>query len=280
MSMPLISQLFRQVYGWRGAFLLLGGLNLQLVVCGSLLRPQKTFEKTLTQSNNDEVTTTKSKTGNRDCGIKKSTKRAYISTLLSMPLFLNFDYLCLLGIFTATGYYYIGWLIYFVPHGEDIGFSPFEASFLATGGGIGNLIGALTFPLAGKFLSGKSILYLSTLITCLSLGLDPIMAQLQSYIGLLISSFGVNFGFAVTDCAIFKEAVDVVEDDDVSNAINWLFVGYSIGSVTSGFLSGKNNLINNKVVIWQNLTEPFVIQNLLGKCRVFHDRRLRDLGRK
>ena len=263
MSMPLISQFFLQTYGWRGSFLLLGGLNLQLVVCGVLLRPQQTCEETMNESNNDKAATI------YQTGSKDSSKLACLSNLLSLHLFFNFNYLCLLCIFTASGYYYIGWLIYFVPHGEDVGFSPYEASFLATGGGIGNLIGALIFPLAGKFLSGKNILYLSTLITCLSLGLDPIMAELQSYVGLMISSFGVNFGFAVTDCAIFKETVAEVKEDDVSNAINWLFVGYSIGSVTTGFLSGKNMTLTFLIItrLWSDVHRRCSSKDVLQNWR-------------
>lgn len=42
MVLPLFTEFLIGVYGWRGALLLIGGLNLQTMVAGALLRPSST----------------------------------------------------------------------------------------------------------------------------------------------------------------------------------------------------------------------------------------------
>lgn len=42
MVLPLLTEFLIGVYGWRGALLLIGGLNLQTMVAGALLRPSST----------------------------------------------------------------------------------------------------------------------------------------------------------------------------------------------------------------------------------------------
>ncbi|XP_072044745.1 uncharacterized protein [Amphiura filiformis] len=105
-------------------------------------------------------------------------------------------------------------------------------------GGVGNLAGAIAFPIAAKYLSGKTTFYISTLITTAAFAADPVMSMSHSYFGIMGSSFAVNFGSAVTFCCLYKELVVVVEEEKLSNGVSWLFIGYSIGAISSGFLSG------------------------------------------
>ncbi|XP_011680324.1 monocarboxylate transporter 14-like [Strongylocentrotus purpuratus] len=54
MVLPLLTEFLIEVYGWRGALLLIGGLNLQTMVAGALLRPcptDRTHESTPLTSN-------------------------------------------------------------------------------------------------------------------------------------------------------------------------------------------------------------------------------------
>ncbi|XP_072014757.1 monocarboxylate transporter 12-like [Amphiura filiformis] len=238
--LPPLTQFLLDTYGWRGTLLVLGALNLNLVVSGALLRPLQTrVTRSLYKTDRDYH----SINGRSFTSIQKQltdiSKVMSIIKLMDLDLFLNFDFITLCCIYTATGYFFTGWVIYFVPHCQNIGFSPHESAFLATMGGVGNLIGTIVFPIVAKYLSGKVILYVSAIITALGLVMDPVMAAFHSYIGIMMSSFAVNFGYAVTDCCMFKELVAVVEEKKFSTAVNVLFVGYSIGSMSSGFLSGK-----------------------------------------
>ena len=42
MIMPLLTQVVIDVYGWRRALLLVGGLNIHLILCGALLKATPT----------------------------------------------------------------------------------------------------------------------------------------------------------------------------------------------------------------------------------------------
>ncbi|XP_072044967.1 monocarboxylate transporter 13-like [Amphiura filiformis] len=231
MIIPPLTQLLLDIYGWRGTLLILGGLNSHLVVCGALLRP---IELTDTDKSINSLATKNTLSASTELTNKFET----IIQLMDLELFINFRFVCLLCISTAGGYHYTGWVIYFVPHCQNLGFLPFDSAFLATMGGVGNLAGAITFPVAAKYLSGKAILYIAALITTLAFAADPVMSMSHSYFGIMGSSFGVNFGFAVTFCCLYKELIDVVDDKKLSNAVSWLFVGYSMGAISSGFLSG------------------------------------------
>ncbi|XP_072167494.1 monocarboxylate transporter 12-B-like [Diadema setosum] len=46
MVLPIVAEYLGKIYGWRGTLLILGGLSLFSVVCGALLRPNGSFDKT------------------------------------------------------------------------------------------------------------------------------------------------------------------------------------------------------------------------------------------
>ncbi|XP_072020273.1 monocarboxylate transporter 12-like [Amphiura filiformis] len=234
MILPPLTQFLLDTYGWRGTLLILGGLNLHLVLCGALLRPLKISK---IDYNHDSI---------NDLSLKRTafTSTTLVNKLKNLVQYMDPDllkrssFLNLLCMVTTSGYCFTGWVIYFVPHCEDLGFLPFKSALLATIGGVGYLAGTIVFPIAGRVLSAKTILYVSAVVMTLALATDSVMRVFNSYIGIMLSSFAVNIGFAVSFCCVFKELVVVVEEDKLSNAVNWIFVGYSIGSISSGFLSG------------------------------------------
>ena len=153
-------------------------------------------------------------------------------------MFLNYDYISLALISTATGYYYTGWLIYLVPHAQQLGYSPYASSALATMGGFGSLVGSCIFPLLTRVLSTIALIILANVTVFVSLALDPLMGAFDAYIGLMLVSFLLNVGNAVWGCCVCKELREVVDEDVYANALNWTYVGYALGSLLSGFLSG------------------------------------------
>ncbi|XP_072025020.1 uncharacterized protein [Amphiura filiformis] len=296
--MPLVTQFFLDVYGWRGSVLILGGLTAHIVVSGALLRPvtqgpQEQFsdddqehrdrqtsdpltaehKHLLRQLNlSGSTTNTKdTKTNNPVTGDYKVDKEPleqlhpndadnlapndeqtrkhpkvktdyFITnfiTAFDLHLFLNIEFVSLMILNTASGYYYTGWLIYLVPHAEDLGFSPYASSAIATLGGIGSVVGSCIFPLFTKVFSTEVIIIVANILVFFSFAVDPIFSALYTYFGLTLASFGVNFGMALCGCCICKELSSVVTEDVYTTALNWIYVGYALGSLCSGFLSGK-----------------------------------------
>ncbi|XP_072025017.1 monocarboxylate transporter 11-like [Amphiura filiformis] len=174
--MPLTTQFLLDVYGWRGAMLILGGITAHVVVTGASLRPV-TEETQKECPSSDQKHTQKA---------KPASLIANVIAAFDLDLFLNIDFVSLACINFASGYYFTGWLIYLVPHAEDLGFSPYASSALATFGGIGNLIGSCIFPLLTKVLSSKLIIILANILVFISLAVDPIISALHSYVGLAL----------------------------------------------------------------------------------------------
>ncbi|XP_072025018.1 monocarboxylate transporter 13-like [Amphiura filiformis] len=255
--MPLVTQFLLDVYGWRGTVLILGGLTAHIVVSGALLRP--VTQGPQVQFSVDDQEHRDTQTGDplerlhpkdadnlapNDEHMRKHPKGKTdyfiirFITAFDLHLFLNIEFVSLTCISTATGYYYTGWLIYLVPHAEDLGFSPYASSAIATFGGIGSLIGSCIFPLLTNVLSTKVLIIMANILVFFSLAVDPIFSALHTYFGLTLASFGVNVGNALWGCCVCKEMSTVVTKDVYTTALNWTYVGYALGSLCSGFLSG------------------------------------------
>ena len=145
--MPLLTQYILEIYGWRGATLLISGICFNAVICGTLIKPIRS----------DDSDSCFSKTHKQE----KSSFLSNITNTLDCSLFVNFSFVSLFFISVGSGYYTTGWLVYAVSYALDIGYSPYEASAVATAGGVGNLIGNCLFPFLGQFMSSKVQLYIS-----------------------------------------------------------------------------------------------------------------------
>jgi predicted MFS family arabinose efflux permease len=226
MVMPLLTQFLLQVYGWRGALLIIGGLNCHILVCGGLIRPVQSMDP----DNNIE---SDKKRGQREFTFPN------IIHILDFKLFKNVTFISLICINFGKGYFYNSWLIYLVPHSLDTGFQPYQASTIATFGGVGHLVGSLSFLLVVQKLSKQKIIYLSICLASLSLGIDPLLTASHAYVGLMLTSFTLNMGMSWNACVLYSTLGGIVEEDEYCSAVNYLFAMYSMGSLASGFFTGK-----------------------------------------
>ncbi|XP_072044768.1 monocarboxylate transporter 13-like [Amphiura filiformis] len=230
MIMPPMTQLLQDIYGWRGTMLLLAGLNLHLIVCGALLKP---FQTDSLEFEDNEPFQTSSK--------NLTPKKSAVTNLvhyLDLTLFANADFVSMLVYNLGSGYCFTGWLIYLVPHAMELGFQPYESSFLATIGGIGNLLASILYPILKMCTPDKASLYLTTLMSTFALGLDPLVSSYHSYVGLAFLSGMFVLARAMAILSVYKMVKNVVEDDKLTNAMLWINVTYSIGAICSGFFSG------------------------------------------
>ena len=240
MVMPLMTQLFFDLYGWRGTTLILAALNMHIAISGTLLIPVQHSSDT-TKLVDHSIPLSDLINTNTNSNENKDQRRIFENMIgiFDLDFFKSSDFLSLLCAAIGQGYYYTGWLIYLVPHAEDLGFSPYVASALATAGGVGNLAGCCAFPLLAKVLSAKSMLFMFHFIAFVSLGLDPIFSIQPFYFGLMSSAFMLNFAHGVFGCAYIKECKNIVDESRLHGFTNWSYVAYGIGSILSGFISGK-----------------------------------------
>ena len=230
--MPLLTQWLLDLYGWRGTILLLGGISLNAIVCGSLMRPNSSdYQQIKSQL--------KSSTQNKG-DIKLSSHlfenfRKYVD----MDLLSNTFFLKLMSLYAGNGFVTTGWLIYVVPHVSDIGFTLYEASIVALTGGIANLTGNLMYPILLKFARNKTLLYVSVIFLSFSFALDVLASRNCSYMGLIGCSLAFGLGRGLLQTVLLAVAKDNINEYQMVNAMSLFYGVYGLASVFSGFSCGK-----------------------------------------
>ena len=239
--MPILTQIFQDTYGWRGASLLLFGVNLHGVVCAVLFKP--VGKENYAQLPADDLDFS----DNID-NLKKFDLRNAIQRCASLmrryldvsTLFSNFSFIAMMFLFAGDGFYTTGWLIYVVPHALDIDLTSSEASLVATAGGVGSLIGNCLFPLTSKIMSNKAQLYVSICIIAASLASDVVASIFVSYVGMIICSSVYGLGRGIMATALYANLNDIYKDDIIVNAMAWLYAVYGLTSVFAGYFCGKH----------------------------------------
>ena len=244
MTIKLLTQLFIDIYGWRGCMLLLGGINLHLVVSGAFLRPIIKYNKESSSERRyltSDATNPMPKRQEYNEDEKRSSIFTNIVYYLDLGLFQDAVFLPILMYGFGNGYCLSGWLIYLVPFAKDIGFPSYKAVSLASYGGVGNLLGNILYPLLTRRFSANQILFSSTFINVLAVLAHPLCSKFASYIGLVLASIVLGCARAVGTLCLYQLIKEGIEEDQRINAIMWTYVAHSIGSIISGFLSGLYN---------------------------------------
>ena len=247
MTIPLLTQLLTDTYGWRGCMLLLGGINLHLVVSGALLTPAISNLKESTKDRQSEHVVNRSmqKTQVNIANEQKSSIVANLIYYLDLPLFQDAAFTSMIVFSLGNGYCLTGWLIYLVPFAVDLELPSYKAVSLSSYGGVGNLLGNILYPLFTRRFSSNQIMLFFTFISFLALLVYPLFSAFDSYIGLVFASIAFGFARGVGMLCLYQIIKEGVEGDRATNAVMWTCVAFSIGAIFSGFLSGLHRVITD-----------------------------------
>ena len=225
MIFPPVFEFFIQLFGWRGAFLLLGAVNAHLVVCGLLVTPGSTRKRRSTYiSIEDEIKAT---------GTLKN-----IMNYLSFYFIQNPRFALIIAAHMINGLVFNGWTIFLVSHGVAKGLSPQMASFLSFSGGLGTLIGR---PLIGPIIQifkVTSIQYmiimalLNTIAFCMDLLAD-------TFWFLAILAFANGFATASLPIITFGAITEILGETRAVEGYSFAWIFYGVGDFVGGFLLGK-----------------------------------------
>ena len=215
--------------------LIIAALNAHTVAMGALLRPVPQNLSNSLQLSKQSVPSLHDISEHSE---SNTNMFDILKTTFDLDFFKDFTFIALMCANFGNGFYYTGWLIYLVPYAEDLGFSPYAASALATAGGVGNLAGSCVFPILSKVLSSKGMIYIFELLASVSLAIDPILSLGPYYTGLMASSFLLNFANGIWNCAFNKVCAEVLPESSYYSSLNWAFFNYGIASLMSGFISG------------------------------------------
>ena len=242
MTIPLLTQLLIDTYGWRGSMLLLGGINLHLVVSGALLTPVIPNLKDIKSIKERQSEHVMNKTMHQmQVNIANEHKSSIVTSLiyyLDLPLFQNAAFISMFVYSLGNSYCLTGWLIYLVPFAVDVGLPSYKAVSLSSYGGFGNLLGNILYPLLTKRFSSNQIILFFSVISFLAILVYPPFSVFDSYIGLVFASIIFGCARGVATLCMYQITKEGVEGDRATNAVTWLCVSHSIGAILSGFLSG------------------------------------------
>ena len=243
--MPIFTQFFEDIYGWRGASLMLCGVSLHAVVCAMLFKPVHKHDKDeyYLVPSDDDLQGMKDRNNDLNKRNSKNSVQQLVSVMddyLDISLFADSSFIAMFILFAGDGLFTTSWLIYVVPHALDIGFSPYMSSVVATVGGIGSLVGNCLFPVLGKIMSSKAQLYVSLCVIATSFAADVVAINLVSFTGIITCSVAFGFARGTLTTAMYAIINDTTQEDKVINAMGWFYAVYGLASILGGFLCGKS----------------------------------------
>lgn len=246
-------QLLVDKYTWRGAILILGGLSLNLVPCGALIRPRRRSEAPANVRDALDVcwlsrirdtygtfpvsSLQVDPNRGRTCAAWLKRVRSY----LELPLLLERPYITyVLGITLINVGYFVPYF-HLVAHGRQVGFSQYKAAFVMSAAGMSDILGRIV---SGWF----SDLRLLRLIHALSLWvmlagifiiLLPVSSLNGSYPALMVTSVLYGFCSGGLTSVVFAVVPNIVGAERTMGALGLLMLIESAAGLLGTPLSGR-----------------------------------------
>ncbi|XP_072036207.1 monocarboxylate transporter 13-like [Amphiura filiformis] len=233
--LPIITQLLLDLYGWRGALLILSGISFHSVPCGALIKAHISHETKLSQDNVYHQLFNAEDAVAEDKSLPRKLLQD-LSEAIGLPLLTRLPFITRVVIpGFIWGYTLIGWMIYMVSFAVSNGLSIKQGSIVAASGGVGVVVVRISIPLLHKYMTYKELLYISSVITAISLSLTTFFT---SYIALNIISLFFGLGIGCLGGELYISAKVNSEDSEHFYAIAWIHVAYGSGSILSGIVTG------------------------------------------
>ncbi|CAM4515866.1 hypothetical protein PO909_024522 [Leuciscus waleckii] len=220
---PLFQYLV-EVYAWRGALLILGGLSFNMIACGALIRPlgnPKVVEKTENSTNL-----------NRCSSLPSRIYECFELSLLSHRGFLT--YAVAITFFNAG--YFIPY-VHLVAHSRNIDFTEYQAAFVISVTGVADIVGRVASGWASDLGKMRMPHMLVVWTGLLGLFLMLIPAAV-SYSGLLVVSVAYGFCAGAMTPLAFAVVPEIVGIERVLGALGLLQLIESVGGLLGAPLSG------------------------------------------
>nr|XP_055043090.1 monocarboxylate transporter 6 isoform X1 [Misgurnus anguillicaudatus]XP_055043099.1 monocarboxylate transporter 6 isoform X1 [Misgurnus anguillicaudatus]XP_055043104.1 monocarboxylate transporter 6 isoform X1 [Misgurnus anguillicaudatus]XP_055043109.1 monocarboxylate transporter 6 isoform X1 [Misgurnus anguillicaudatus] len=249
-TLPLLANALLSRFGWRGSFLVLGGVLLNCCVCGAVMRPLGAKPKIdKTKHTDDPHRTTNSLSIHQERGGLKGRLRTTLSTLMPfMRRHMAFDLLCSNSRFRAyalgVSWMMVGFvvpLVYLVPYATAYGIEQDRAALLMAVLGLVNVTvrpaSALVFGLP-RFQGNHSFAYLFATAVLIN-GLSNCICGIATGFPLLMA-YVIVFGFSMSiiGSLMFTVLMDTVEMSRFPSALGLLSIMESVMLLISPPLAG------------------------------------------
>ena len=238
MILPPISELLLERYGWRGALLILGGINVHLLASGVILKSvkrNKTDAVPLIEKRQRKDLKHKSKVD--ISGISFSGCFEAIRVFLELNLLRNISFVVVLIISGVYGYTFAAWGIYIVSLLESKDLFTVQAVAVATAGGIGKLAVMMMMPPLNNRFGISFLMYLSSIIQFISMVMH---CFIQSYTLLIPVSIVFGIGQGILSVEVYILGHQVAGEDKGVQAVTWIHLFYGLFGTFGGVITGNH----------------------------------------
>ncbi len=240
-TLPLLANYLLSSFGWRGSFLVMGGVLLNCCVCGAVMRPLRAkpkMEARTGQTNNRQLKTNGLSITQEREGLKGRLWATLSTVMPFLRRHMAFDLLCSNPYFCAyalgVSWMMLGFvvpLIYLVPYATAYGIEQDQAALLMAILGLINIIvrpaTALVFGLP-RFRGSHNFAYLfatAVLINGLS---NCICGMATSFPVLLAYVIVFGFSLSIIGSLLFTVLMDTVEMSRFPSALGLISIMESI----------------------------------------------------
>ncbi|XP_026878802.2 monocarboxylate transporter 2 [Electrophorus electricus] len=207
-----LNQYLINAFGWRGSFLILGGLLLNCCVAGSLMRPLPQPEKT-TEKDKDTTIPVATKT-------EKLTAWQTVNKYLDLSLFKHRGFLIYLS---GNVIMFIGFfapIVFLSPYAKDNGIDEYSAALLLS---ILAFVDMFARPSMGLVANSRwvrpKIQYFFSFAVFYN-GVCHILCPLaQNYMGMVLYAIFFGFAFGMVSAVLFETLMDLVGAQRFSSAV-------------------------------------------------------------
>lgn len=218
---PLFQYLV-DLYGWRGALMLVAGLSLNLVVSGILLRPL-VLEGDQAPSN-------------------KATRSSWLQTLaslFSLELLHHGPFMRFVLVFVLIDTGYFVPYAHLVAHAREVGCDEYQAASLMSIAAIADLCGRVLASWLANYGLFRHLFHHLTLWTVLTGASVALVPLAHSYA--LLLPLGIGYGFFAGALVPFQFSclVEIVGTAHVLGALGLMHMLESVGALVGTPLSGK-----------------------------------------
>ncbi|XP_032367259.1 monocarboxylate transporter 13 isoform X2 [Etheostoma spectabile] len=251
-------QMLVEMYAWRGALLILGGLSLNIVPCGALILPQR--HSKVPAKVDSESRSSRASLLNR------------ISSYLELSLLLERPYITYTLAVTLLNVGYFVPYFHLVAHSRQAGFSEYQAAFVMSAAGATDILGRVV---SGWFsdLRHFRLIHLLTMWTTLAgvfIMLLPVSSLSGSYIALIGTSLLYGFSSGALTSLVFAVVPMIVGVERMMGGLGLLQLIESGAGLLGTPMSGLLKDITGNYIASFMVAGSFVILGTLTMATLPH----------
>ncbi|XP_028284972.1 LOW QUALITY PROTEIN: monocarboxylate transporter 13 [Parambassis ranga] len=252
-------QLLVEMYAWRGALLILGGLSLNIVPCGALIRPQQRVKPPAQVD---------SESKSSSCGdvLRRVSSYLELSLLFERPYITYTLAVTLFNVGYFVPYFHL------VAHSRQAGFSEYQAAFVMSAAGAADILGRVVsgwFSGLGHF----RLIHLLSLWTGLAglfIMLLPVSSLSGSYTALMAISLLYGFCSGALTSLVFAVVPMIVGVERMMGGLGLLQLIESGAGLLGTPLSGLLKDITGSYLASFMVAGSFVILGTLTMTTLPH----------